>query len=110
MPECWDRNVRRDQLSRRPVGGEGRQVRVNAVADVRRIGAVIRSPRRLVRCRRAGTVVRTDCGVAVMSLGHQRFPCRAQQCERGGKGEDPAKPKPGLLAHGRQYHHPRAVV
>lgn len=53
------------------------------------------SPRRLVRCRRAGTLDRDDRGVAVMGLGHQLFPCRAQQCEHGGKGEDPAKPKPG---------------
>ena len=56
MPEGRDGDVGRDRLNQRPVAGEGRQVRVNAVAEVGRFGAVVRSPRRLVGFCRAGNV------------------------------------------------------
>lgn len=110
MPECWDRNVRFDQLNQRPVGGEGRQVRVDAVADMGRIGVVVGRSSRLVGRRRTGDLDRSDRDVAIVSLGHQRFPHRAQKSERGGNGADPAQLKPGPLAHGQQYGHSRAVM
>lgn len=104
MPEGWDGNVRRDQLNQRPVGGKSRHVRVNAVADVGRIRAVAGYLGWLVGGRRSGLLNR-NTAVAVVGLGHQDLARRAQQGESGGKGEDPAWPKPGPLAHGREYRH-----
>lgn len=87
------REVRCDRLTQGAVGGGSCHVRVQAMADVGRLGAVAGYLGRPVGCRRAGMLNRHRA-VAVVRFGHQCFARRTQECESGDKRKNSARPKP----------------